>query len=75
METLLEILKKIDDEIDWEKEKKLVDDRILDSITVITLLGELEESFGIMVDAEEIVPKNFNSTEAIYAMICRLQQD
>ena len=58
METLLEILNDIDDTVDWENETALIDDRILDSFGVISLISELEDQFEVEIDASEIVPEN-----------------
>ena len=70
METLMHILKEIDEEINWEEEKRLIDERILDSLAVITLITEIEDAFQIEIRAEEITQDNFNSAEAIWSMIC-----
>lgn len=61
METLMNILREIDDSIDYEKEQALIDDRLLDSFGVITLVAELEDAFDISIEASEMVPENFNS--------------
>lgn len=71
METLLEILNDIDDTVNWEDETALIDDRILDSFGVISLISELEDQFEIEIDASEIVPENFNSADAMWKMIQR----
>ena len=73
MEKLMNILMEIDDSIDYEKEKALIDGRILDSFGVITLVSELEDAYGIEIGASEMTPDNFNSAEAIYNMVIRLQ--
>ena len=75
METLLEVLNDIDDTVDWENETALIDDRILDSFGVISLISELEDQFEIEIDASEIVPENFNSADAMWKMIQRLQEN
>ena len=75
METLLEILNDIDDTVNWEDEIALIDDRILDSFGVISLISELEDQFEIEIDASEIVPENFNSADAMWKMIQRLQEN
>ena len=75
METLLEILNDIDDTVDWENETALIDDRILDSFAVISLISELEDQFEVEIDASEIVPENFNSADAMWKMIQRLQEN
>ena len=75
MDTLLEILNDIDDTVDWENETALIDDRILDSFGVISLISELEDQFEVEIDASEIVPENFNSADAMWKMIQRLQEN
>lgn len=75
METLLEILNDIDDTVDWENETALIDDRILDSFGVISLISELEDQFEVEIDASEIVPENFNSADAMWKMIQKLQEN
>ena len=75
MEDLLRILNEIDDTIDYEKEKALIDDHILDSFGVITLVSELEDAFDITIGAKEMVPANCNSVEALFAMVQRLQEN
>ena len=75
MEELLEILRDIDDSVDYEKETALIDDPILDSFAIITLISEIEEAFDIEVEAAEMTPENFNSAEALWKMIERLQEN
>lgn len=69
MEALMKILEELDDSIDWGNEKKLIDDRIIDSFGVISLIAELEEQFDIEIAASEITPENLNSVDAIWNMI------
>lgn len=75
MEKIVEILKDIDDSIQWEKEQGLIERRLLDSFGVIALVSELEDSFSIEIEAGEMVPENFNSVEAISDMVQRLQEN
>lgn len=75
MVKLINILTEIDDSIDYTKEKALIDDRILDSFGIITLVAELEETYDIEIEASEMTPENFNSAEAIYKMVVRLQEN
>lgn len=74
MEELLMILREMDDSVDWEKETAVIDDRILDSFGVISLVAELEDHFEIEIDAAEIIPANFNSAAAMQNMITKLQE-
>ena len=75
MKKLMEILMELDDSIDWENETALIDERILDSFGVISLISELEEQFDIEIEASEIVPQNLNSADAMWKMIQRLQEN
>ena len=75
METLMEILEHVNEGIDWAHETKLIDDRIIDSLTVISMIADLEEAFQIVIRAEEITRDNFNSVESIWNMICRLREN
>lgn len=71
---MMNILEEIDGSIDWKSEKRLIDDRILDSFAVISLISELEDYFDIEIDAAEIIPENLNSIDAIWKMVQRLQE-
>ena len=75
MEKLLDILMELDDSIDWKVQKALVNDRLLDSFAVISLIAELEEQFDIEIEAAEIIPENLNSVDAIWKMIQRLKEN
>lgn len=75
MDTLLEILRDIDFEIDFENEEGLITDRLLDSFGMIMLVSELEAAFDIRIEAVEMTPENFDSAKAIYQMVLRLQEN
>lgn len=75
MKKLMEILMELDDSIDWENETALIDEKILDSFGVISLISELEEQFDIEIEASEIIPQNLNSADAMWKMIQRLQEN
>ena len=75
MDKVMAILMNMDDSIDYEKEKALIDDHILDSFGVITLVSDLEETFDISIEAGEMIPENFNSAQAIWNMVRRLQEN
>ncbi|HAN50432.1 MAG TPA: acyl carrier protein [Lachnospiraceae bacterium] len=75
MDDLLEILNDIDDSIDYENEEHLIDDHLLTSFAIISLVGELEDNFDITIEASEMTNENFNSVEAIWDMVQRLQEE
>ena len=74
MVEIMRILNEIDDSVDYAVETALIDDQILDSFGVITLVAELEENFDIRIEAAELVPENFNSASAMWNMVKRLQE-
>ena len=75
MNELLEILNEINDTIDYETETGLIDDHLLDSFAIISLVSELEDAFDISIDAAEMTPENFNSAANLWKMVERLQED
>ena len=75
MNELLEILNEIDDTIDYETETGLIDDHLLDSFAIISLVSELEDAFDISIDAAEMMPENFNSAANLWKMVERLQEE
>ena len=75
MDELLEILSDLHPEVDFENEEGLIDDGILDSFDIVTLISEIQDVFEVTIDAQKIVPENFNSANAIYSMIQELLQE
>lgn len=75
MEKLMEILYDLNPGIDYENRKDLIDAHLLDSLTILSLVAELEDAFDVTVPAVEVVPANFNSVESMWEMIQRLQED
>lgn len=72
MEKILEVLESIRPDVDFNTDKKLIDDGILDSFDVVSIVAELADVFSIDIDSDEIVPENFNSVDAIKKMVDRL---
>ncbi len=75
MEELLRILTELHPDVDFEKEDKLIDNVILDSFDIVTLISEISESFDVTISAEYILPENFNSAKALYALIQKLEDE
>ena len=73
MDEVMEILNEVRPDVDFEKEKKLIDDSILDSFDIISIVSELNEHFGISIDADYLEAENFNSAEAILELVKKLQ--
>ena len=74
MEKLLEILTSLHPDVDFSSTSDLVDDGILDSLDIVTLVTEIDAEFDVTIPAEEIVPENFNSADALMALIERLDE-
>lgn len=75
MDKIIEMLKELHPEVDFTKQKGLIDQRILDSFDIVTLVGELMDEFDVEIGAEHMVPENFNSAEAILSLITRLEEE
>lgn len=73
MEKLLKILKGIRPDVDFENEKALIEDGILDSFDVVSIISELDDAFGVQIRINELDPENFNSAENIWNLVQRLK--
>jgi D-alanine--poly(phosphoribitol) ligase subunit 2 len=73
MEKLIAILTETKPDVDFNTEKKLIDNNILDSFDIVQLVMKLNDQFDIEIGAEDIIPQNFNSAEALWTLIQRLQ--
>jgi acyl carrier protein len=72
METILEILNGLHPEVDFDTCDTLIDDKIIDSFDIVSIISDISDEFDITIPVEEIVPKNFNSAQSIYALVTRL---
>jgi D-alanine--poly(phosphoribitol) ligase subunit 2 len=75
MEKLLALLNEIQPGVDYGNRTDLIDGHILESLSILSLVAAIEDTFDITVPAVEIVPKNFNSAAAMYDMIRRLSDE
>ena len=75
MTELLDILENLHPEVDFDTCTTLIDDKILDSFDIITIISEINEEFDVVIPAEEIVPENFNSAQALYALVKKLEDE
>lgn len=73
MERLFEILEGIRPDVDFINEQKLMEDGILDSFDVVSIISELNDEYGISIRVNELLPENFNTAEAMMNMVKRLQ--
>lgn len=75
MEKLLEILHQIRDDIDFADEKALVDDGVLDSFDIVSIVSELSMEYDIDISIDDMMAENFNSAKAMYEMVLRIQDE
>ena len=75
MDELLNILSGICPKVDFANATKLIDDGILDSFDIISIVNELNEHYDIEIDVDDLEPENFNSVEAMLELIHTLQNE
>ena len=73
MEKILEILGELCPGVDFERETDFIDNGLIDSFDMISLVTELSDAFDIEIGVLDITPENFNSLDAISALVERLQ--
>ena len=71
-EKIKEILMDICPEVDCEKETKLISDGILASFDIVSIVAELGDEFDITIGPKDLIAENFNSLDAITALVKRL---
>ncbi len=72
MNKLLEILRDCCPDVDFENETALVDNNILESLDIVTIVVELNETYDIDIGVDDVIPENFNDVEAIYSLVKRM---
>lgn len=75
MDELIEILKDLHSDVDFETCTTLIDDKILDSFDIVSIVSEVNDRFDVAIPAKELVPENFNSAKALWDLISRLEED
>ena len=72
---LMEILEETRPEIDFETETALIDDQLLDSFDIISIVSEINDAFDISINVNDLLPENFNSVDAILELIERMEDE
>lgn len=75
MEQIFEILEDIEPGVDYANCTTLIDDGILESFAILSIVAELEDAFEISITPVDIIPENFNSAQALWDMVQRLQKE
>ena len=69
MDKLITILRETCPGIDFETEIALVDKELIDSLDIVTIVSEIMGTFNVELNVEDITPDNFNSAQAMMALI------
>lgn len=75
MEELMEILEDLRPDVDFENETGLIANGILDSFDIVSLVASLNDAFDIEIKPSDLIPENFNSAQAILALVEKLQDE
>lgn len=75
MEELLEILNDINPDIDYETEDNLIDGKVLDSFSIVSLIAQIMDTFDIDISPKWMRNENFNSVNAMWNMIQTIQEE
>ncbi|MCL1914864.1 MAG: acyl carrier protein [Eubacteriaceae bacterium] len=75
MEKLVLMLAQMHPDVDFYNCASLIDDGIIDSFDIISLVADLNEEFEVSISAGDIVPENFNSAQALWELVSRLQNE
>ena len=72
MEKIIEIIKGLKPGVEVNENTRLLDDHVIDSLAMISLVSELDDEFDVEISAKDIVPENFATVGAIQSLIERL---
>jgi len=75
MQKIFQILNNLKPDFDFKSNAKLIDEGILDSFDIVTLVGELNYVFDINIGVEHLLPENFNSVKEIKNLILQLKNE
>ena len=75
MEELLRIMSEVRPDIDFETETRLIDDEMLDSLDIVAIVTDVNDEFDVEINVNDLLPENFNSAQALYELIRRLQYE
>ena len=62
-------------DIDFEKEDKLIDNEMLDSLDIVAIVTDVNDEFDVEINVNDLLPENFNSAKALYELIQKLQYE
>ena len=68
-EKIISILSELRPEFDFREPVNFIEEGMLDSFDIVTLVSELEDNFDVLIDGEDVIPENFDSIESIMNII------
>lgn len=75
MNEIIDILTELHDDVDFTTEEGLIENGILNSLDIVAIITEINDRMDVRIPAEEILPENFDSAEALWALVQRLDED
>lgn len=73
MEKLLKILEDIKPGVDFAKSEDMIEEGLIDSFDIVTIIARINEEFDIEFTVSEVVPENFKTVKTLYETIERIQ--
>lgn len=75
LDDVIEMLEDIQEDIDYRDCTTLIDDHLLDSFDILAIVSAADDEFDVTIPAKDIIPDNFNSAQALCALIQRLADE
>ena len=75
MEKVLSIVEEIRPDVDFAEETALMDDGVLDSFDIVSIISDLNDEYEINIRVHDLTPENFNSVESIVKLVERKRQE
>lgn len=68
-EKIIEILTELRPEFDFTDDVDFIEEGMLDSFDIVSLVDELESHFGIKIQGIDVIPENFSTLDKIETLL------
>ncbi len=75
MDELIRIMSEVKPDVDFETATTLIDDDLIDSLDIIAIVSEVNDTFDVEINVDDLLPENFNSAAALWELVCSLQAE